>query len=170
MQKFICSNQTQSIRLNRLLASSVFCALIKLYMVYSKYLIFGIKLSTDSRSLSITGFIRLNADQNSYIQNDGIMLLLYVDDMLVAYADSSSERAIDVKNTLMKQYQISNLNLATLFLGLNFTRPMDGSIVAASRVTDSVIKHSLVWKMQIQPPHHYSTRFALTSICQPIEK
>jgi len=63
------------------------------------------------------------------------MLLLYVDDMLVAYADSSSERAIDVKNTLIKQYQISNLNPAMLFPDLNFTRPLDGSIVPASRVT-----------------------------------
>jgi len=32
--------------------------------------------------------------------------------MLVAYADSSSERAMDVRNALMREYKISNLGLS----------------------------------------------------------
>jgi len=87
------------------------------------------------------GFVRSNADQNLYIRSDGVLLLLYVDDMLVAYADGSSERAIDVKNALMKQYQMSNLGPAKRFLGLDITRLPDGSIVLSQQsYIDSVIK------------------------------
>jgi len=49
--------------------------------------------------------------------------------MLVAYADGSSKRAIDVKNALMKQYQMSNLGAAKRLSGLDITRLPDGSIV-----------------------------------------
>jgi len=87
------------------------------------------------------GFVRSNADQNLYIRSDGVLLLLYVDDMLVAYADGSSERAIDVKNALMKQYQMSNLGPAKRFLGLDITRLPDGSIVLSQQsYIESVIK------------------------------
>jgi len=77
------------------------------------------------------GFVRSNVDQNLYIRSDGVLLLLYVDDSWspMAYADGSSEKAIDVKNALMKQYQMSNLGSAKLFLGLDITRLPDASIV-----------------------------------------
>ena len=60
---------------------------------------------------------------------------------MVAYADGSSERAIDVKNALMKQYQMSNLGPAKQFLGLDITLLPDISIVLSQQsYIDSVVK------------------------------
>jgi len=96
--------------------------------------------ASDGFLISI-GFVRSNAHQNFYIRSDGVLLLLYADDMLVAYADGSSERAIDVKNALMKQYQMSNLGLAKRFLGLDITRLPDGStFLSQQSYIDSVVK------------------------------
>jgi len=39
--------------------------------------------------------------------------------MPVAYADGASERAIEIRNAFMKQYQMSNLGSAKPFLGLD---------------------------------------------------
>ena len=94
----------------------------------------------DSFLLSI-GFHRSNADPNLYIRADGVLLLLYVDDMLVAYADGSSERAIEVRNALMRQYQMSNLGPAKRFLGLDITRLPDGSILLSQQTyINSILK------------------------------
>jgi len=52
-------------------------------------------------------FHRSDADQNLYIRRDGVLVLLYVDDMLVFYADTASEKAMDVKEALIQQYKMS---------------------------------------------------------------
>jgi len=53
--------------------------------------------------------------------------------MLVAYTDDSSERVIEVRNALMKRYQMSNLGSAKGFLGLDIIRSPDGSIVLSQK-------------------------------------
>jgi hypothetical protein len=73
-------------------------------------------------------FHRLDADQNLYIRSDGVLVLLYVDDMLVFYADTASEKAMGVKEALMQQYKMSNLGPAKKFLGLEINRHPDGTI------------------------------------------
>jgi len=59
--------------------------------------------SIDGFLLSI-GFHKASADHNLYICNQGVMLLLYVDDIQLLYAESAKSRAIDVKESLMRQY------------------------------------------------------------------
>jgi hypothetical protein len=62
-------------------------------------------------------------------------------DYRVVYTDDSSERAIEVRNAVMKQYQMSNLGLAKRFLSLDISRLPDGSIVLSQQTyIDSVLK------------------------------
>jgi len=56
------------------------------------------------------------------------MECLYVDDMLVIYADTASEEAMGVKEALMQQYNMSNLGLAKKFPGLEIDRHPHGTI------------------------------------------
>jgi hypothetical protein len=80
--------------------------------------------------------------------------------MLVAYADGSSERAIDVKNALMKQYQMSNLGPAKRFLGLDITRLPDGSILLSQQTyIDSILKRfGMEDANPVPTPLHHKTR------------
>jgi len=73
-------------------------------------------------------FHRSHADVSLYIRNDGVLILLYVDDILVFYADEASEKALEVKQRLMLQYKMSNLGPAKQFLGLEIDRLADGTI------------------------------------------
>ena len=53
--------------------------------------------------------------------------------MLVFYADTASEKAIDVKEALMQQYKTSNLGPAKKFLGLEIDRLPDGTITSGQQ-------------------------------------
>jgi hypothetical protein len=57
-----------------------------------------------------------------------VLILLYVDDILVFYAEEASEKALEVKQRLMLQYKMSNLGPAKQFLGLEIDRLADGTI------------------------------------------
>jgi len=46
------------------------------------------------RFLQSTGFHRSHADISLYIRNDGVLILLYVDDILVFYAEVALEKAL----------------------------------------------------------------------------
>jgi len=83
--------------------------------------------SIDGFLLSI-GFHKASADHNLYICNQGVMLLLYVDDIQLLNAESAKSRAIDVKESLMHQYKMKNLGPVKQFLGLEINRLPDGSI------------------------------------------
>jgi Reverse transcriptase (RNA-dependent DNA polymerase) len=45
--------------------------------------------------LQSIGFHRSHADMGLYIRSDGVLILLYVDDILVFYADEASEKALE---------------------------------------------------------------------------
>jgi len=47
------------------------------------------------------GLYQSGADPNLYILPDGVLILLYVDDILVLYADEASGKAADIKNRLV---------------------------------------------------------------------
>ena len=83
--------------------------------------------SIDGFLLTI-GFHKASADHNLYICNQGVMLLLYVDDIQLLNAESAKSRAIDVKESLMHQYKMKNLGPVKQFLGLEINRLPDGSI------------------------------------------
>jgi len=69
-------------------------------------------------------------------------LLPYVGGTLLACTDGSSERAIDVRDALMKQYQMSNPGPTKRFLGgLDITRLPYGSILVSQRTyINSILK------------------------------
>jgi hypothetical protein len=64
------------------------------------------------------GFTQSQADPNLYIRSDGILILLYADDISMMYAlsESASKAAIEVKATLSEKYKITNLGPAQQFL------------------------------------------------------
>jgi len=80
--------------------------------------------------------------------------------MQVAYADSSSERAIDVRNALMREYKMSNLRPAKQFLGLEITRFPDGSIILSQQTyIDSILRRFHMEDANSAPtPLHHKTR------------
>jgi len=96
--------------------------------------------SIDGFLLSI-GFHKASADHNLYICNQGVMLLLYVDDIQLLYAESTKSRAIDVKESLMCQYKMKNLGPVKQFLGLEINRLPDGSVTLGQQLYINSILH-----------------------------
>ena len=75
------------------------------------------------------GFIQSEADSNMYIRNLGkMLLLLYVDDMLLAYAPTAAKEAEEIKQALVATYKITNLRTARQFIGIEIHYETDGSI------------------------------------------
>jgi hypothetical protein len=68
--------------------------------------------------LKSLGFLQSHADTNLY-RKDGVFLLLYVDDILILYADGTpATAALELKDRLKSRYKMSDLGRATRFLGL----------------------------------------------------
>jgi len=78
--------------------------------------------------LQSIGFHHSQADISLYIRNAGVLILLYVDDILVFYAEEALENALRVKQRLILQYKMSNLGPAKQFLSLEIDRLADGTI------------------------------------------
>jgi hypothetical protein len=79
--------------------------------------------------LLFLGFTQSQADPNLYIRSDGILILLYVDDisMMCARTESASKAAIEVKAKLSEKYKITNLGPARQFLGIEIHRDEKGT-------------------------------------------
>jgi hypothetical protein len=71
------------------------------------------------------------ADPNLYLRSDGILILLYVDDISMSYPEAAAKAAIKVKAKLMEKYNITNLARARQFLGIEIHR--DGTRVSLSQ-------------------------------------
>ena len=70
-----------------------------------------------------TGFKRCEADHCCYVKffgNSYIILLLYVDDMLIA--DSSIEEINNLKKQLSKQFAMKDLGVTKQILGIEIIR------------------------------------------------
>ena len=78
--------------------------------------------------LQSIGFHCSHPDISLYIRNNRVLILLYVNDILVFYAEEASEKAQEVKQRLMLQYKMSNLRPTNQFLGLEIDRLADGTI------------------------------------------
>ena len=109
----------------------------------------------DAFLLSI-GFRKSDIEPSLYIQSD-ILLLLYVDDMLVAYKDSSKAR--EIKDLLQKEYKMQDLGEARRFLGLDIRRHCDGSYsINQTRYVDSILRRFGMEKAKTAPtPLHKDT-------------
>jgi len=64
------------------------------------------------------GFPQSSADPNLYLRSDGIMILLYVDDISMSYPEAATKAAIEVKVKLSEKYKITNIGPARQFLGI----------------------------------------------------
>jgi hypothetical protein len=70
-----------------------------------------------------------------------MLLLLYIDNMLLAYAPTAAKEAEEIKQALAATYKITNLRTARQFLGIEIHYDTDGSNSLGQRVfIDSVPK------------------------------
>jgi len=77
------------------------------------------------------GFTQSLADPNLYLRSDGILILLYVDDISMSYLEAAAKAVIEVKAKLSQKYKITNLCPARQFLGIEIHR--DGTRVSLSQ-------------------------------------
>jgi len=63
-------------------------------------------------------FTQSQADPNLYLSTDGILMLLYVDNISMLYPKDATKAAIEVKARLLEKYKITNLGPARQFLGI----------------------------------------------------
>jgi len=65
--------------------------------------------------------IQSQADPNLYLRSDGILMLLYVDDISLLFPKEATKAAIEVKARISEKCNITNLGPARQFLGIKFT-------------------------------------------------
>ena len=71
------------------------------------------------KSLKRLGFTKSSADESLYLNNDGIYLLIYVDDLLLV----GEKAKVDcIKKKLTKMYEMTDLGLVQRFLGITVER------------------------------------------------
>jgi hypothetical protein len=87
------------------------------------------------------GLKQSSADPNLYVK-DGVLLLLYVDDILIVNTsdDSPSSSANQVIMALKTKYKISDLGKARYFLGLEINRDENGISLSQESYIDTMIK------------------------------
>jgi len=72
------------------------------------------------------GFTQSAADPNLYLRSEGILILLYVDDISMSYLEAATKAAIEVKAKLSEKYKITNLGPASLYFGIKIYRDDTG--------------------------------------------
>jgi len=72
-------------------------------------------------------FTQSQADPNLYRCSDGILMLLYVDDISMMYPKDATKAAIEVKARLSEKYKITNLGPASQSLGIDIHRNENGT-------------------------------------------
>jgi hypothetical protein len=65
------------------------------------------------------GFTQSLADPNLYLRSNGILILLYVDDISMSYLEAATKAAIEVKAKLSEKYKITNLGPARQLLDID---------------------------------------------------
>jgi hypothetical protein len=67
-------------------------------------------------------FTQSQADPNIYLRSNGILIVLYVDDISMVYPIDGTKSAIKVKARLLEKCKITNLGPARQFLGIEIHR------------------------------------------------
>jgi len=83
--------------------------------------------------LLCVGFTQYSADPNLYHRSDGILILLYVDDISMSYPQAAAKAAIEVKAKLPEKYKITKRGLAGQFLGIEIHRDEVGTGIGLSQ-------------------------------------
>jgi len=81
--------------------------------------------------LQSIGFRQSADDPNLYLQ-PGVLLVLYVDDLLIAH-NSTEGQGHQVKQLLQKKYKMCDLGVAKRFLGIEIERTEDGGFSICQR-------------------------------------
>jgi hypothetical protein len=68
------------------------------------------------------GFTQSLADPNLYLHSDGSLILLYVDNSSMSYAEAATQTVIEVNAKLWEKYKITNQGLARQFLSVKIHR------------------------------------------------
>jgi len=68
--------------------------------------------------LPTCGFTASSADPNLYLHINGILILLYVDDISMSYPEASPKAVIKVKAKLSEKYTTLTLDQACQLLGI----------------------------------------------------
>jgi len=76
------------------------------------------------------GFPQSSANPNLYLRSNGILILLYVDDISMSYPETAAKAAIEVRATLSEKKKITNLGLAHQFLGIEMHRDEIGTRIS----------------------------------------
>jgi hypothetical protein len=71
------------------------------------------------------GLTQTSQDQNLYTEDDGILLLLYVDDILIANSPDHEDATANIRNALQSKYKMTDLRQARKFLGINIEQTTD---------------------------------------------
>jgi len=64
------------------------------------------------------GFTQSTADPNLYLHTDGVLILLYVNDISMSYPETATKATIEVNAKLLERYKIPKLGLVRQFLGI----------------------------------------------------
>ena len=92
--------------------------------------------------LQSLGFVQSHADSNVYVYGKGnkrMLLLLYVDDISLAYPGTVAAAAADIKAKLAVKYKITNLGTMQQFLGIQIFHSNRTSIALGQRAFISTI-------------------------------
>ena len=81
--------------------------------------------------LQSIGFRQSAEDPNLYLQQ-GVLLVLYVDDLLIAH-NGTEGRGHQIKQLLQKKYKMCDLGVAKRFLGIEIERTEDGGYSICQR-------------------------------------
>jgi hypothetical protein len=84
-------------------------------------------------------FKQSDADQNLYIKQ-GVLLLLYVDDLLIVDTSSHGNQATKVKEQLSQKYKITDLEEARRFLGLEICKTRNGYTLGQQDYINTIVK------------------------------
>jgi hypothetical protein len=72
------------------------------------------------------GFLQITMDQNLYSMYDGVLLLLYVDDILIANSPNHEQEVEDIRRALQCKYKMTDLGRARTFLGIHIEQSTAG--------------------------------------------
>ncbi|KAK6140518.1 hypothetical protein DH2020_025748 [Rehmannia glutinosa] len=92
-------------------------------------------------TMKSNGFKINECDKCVYIKsttNDYVIVYLYVDDMLIM--GSSNDLIINTKNMLKKNFDMKDMGLSDVILGIKISRTSDGIVLSQSHYVESILR------------------------------
>jgi hypothetical protein len=102
-------------------------------------------------SLQLTQY---QADHNLYLRSNGILMLLYLDDLSMLYPQDATKAVIDVQTRLPEKSNITNHGLAHQFLGIEIHREENGIGISLGQKDFITAMHK---QFNMQNAHDVST-------------